>query len=57
MPLNHDKNVTKSVPPPLRICIITFLSIVHTEQGTNARKVISEVYIFFVLQCTVFAEK
>ena len=24
------------------------------DQGTNARKVISEVYAFFVLQCTVF---
>ena len=27
------------------------------EQGTNARKVISEVYAFFVLQCTVFGWK
>ena len=26
-------------------------------QGTNARKVISEVYAFFVLQCTVFVRK
>ena len=26
-------------------------------QGTNARKVISEVYTFFVLQCTVFGRK
>ena len=26
-------------------------------QGTNARKVISEVYAFFVLQCTVFGRK
>ena len=24
------------------------------KQGTNARKVISEVYASFVLQCTVF---
>ena len=27
------------------------------DQGTNARKVISEVYAFFVLQCTVFGRK
>ena len=26
-------------------------------QGTNARKVISEDYSFFVLQCTVFGRK
>ena len=26
-------------------------------QGTNARKVISEVHAFFVLQCTVFGRK
>ena len=26
-------------------------------QGNNARKVISEVYAFFVLQCTVFGRK
>ena len=26
-------------------------------QGTNARKVIPEVYVFFVLQCTVFGWK
>ena len=26
-------------------------------QGTNARKIISEVYAFFVLQCTVFGRK
>ena len=26
-------------------------------QGTNERKVISEVYAFFVLQCTVFGRK
>ena len=26
-------------------------------QGTNARKVISGVYTFFVLQCTVFGRK
>ena len=26
-------------------------------QGTNARKVILEVYAFFVLQCTVFGRK
>ena len=26
-------------------------------QGTNAMKVISEVYVFFVLQCTVFGRK
>ena len=26
-------------------------------QGTNAKKVISEVYTFFVLQCTVFGRK
>ena len=33
-------------------------SIVHGfEQGTNARKVILEVYAFFVLQCTVFWRK
>ena len=25
--------------------------------GNNARKVISEVYAFFVLQCTVFGRK
>ena len=30
---------------------------VSCEQGTNARKVISEVYAFFVLQCTVFWRK
>ena len=28
-----------------------------SKQGTNARKVISEVYAFFVLQCTVFGRK
>ena len=27
------------------------------SEGTNARKVISEVYAFFVLQCTVFGRK
>jgi len=27
------------------------------KQGTNARKVISEVYAFFVLQCTVLGRK
>ena len=27
------------------------------NQCTNARKVISEVYAFFVLQCTVFGRK
>ena len=27
------------------------------DQGTNARKVISEVYAIFVLQCTVFRRK
>ena len=27
------------------------------HQGTNARKVISEVYTFFALQCTVFGRK
>ena len=27
------------------------------NQGTNARKVISDVYAFFVLQCTVFGRK
>ena len=27
------------------------------HQGTNARKVISEVFTFFVLQCTVFGRK
>ena len=27
------------------------------QQGTNARKVNSEVYAFFVLQCTVFERK
>ena len=27
------------------------------DQGNNARKVISEVYAFFVLQCTVFGRK
>ena len=26
----------------------------HPLQGCNARKVISEVYAFFVLQCSVF---
>ena len=29
----------------------------RSSQGTNARKVISEVYEFFVLQCTVFGWK
>ena len=28
-----------------------------SDQGTNARKVISEVYAFFVLQSTVFGRK
>ena len=27
------------------------------RQGINARKVISKVYAFFVLQCTVFGRK
>jgi len=27
------------------------------KQGSNARKVISEVYTIFVLQCTVFGRK
>jgi len=27
------------------------------DQGTNVRKVISEVYTFFILQCTVFGRK
>ena len=31
--------------------------IMPPTQGTNARKVISEVYAFFVLQCTVFGRK
>ena len=31
--------------------------VVYKGQGTNARKVISEVYTFFVLQCTVFGRK
>ena len=30
---------------------------VTSAQGTNVRKVISEVYAFFVLQCTVFGRK
>ena len=29
----------------------------YITQGTNARKVILEVYTFFVLQCTVFGRK
>ena len=29
----------------------------ESHYGTNARKVISEVYTFFVLQCTVFGRK
>jgi len=29
----------------------------NKNQGTNARKVILEVYAFFVLQCTVFGRK
>jgi len=32
-------------------------TIVDAAQGTNARKVISEVYTFFVLQCIVFGRK
>ena len=28
-----------------------------SDQCTNARKVISEVYAFFALQCTVFGRK
>ena len=29
----------------------------RNDQGTNARKVISEVYAFFVLHCTVYGRK
>ena len=32
-------------------------SAVDCFQGTNARKVISEVYTFFTLQCTVIGRK
>ena len=32
-------------------------TILGFDQGNNARKVISEVYAFFVLQCTVFGRK
>ena len=34
-----------------------YLSICGSSQGTKARNVISEVYAFFVLQCTVFGRK
>ena len=30
---------------------------VKIQQGTKARKVISEVYVFFGLQCIVFGRK
>ena len=33
------------------------ISTVSLNQGTNARKVISEVCASFVLQCTVFGRK
>ena len=33
------------------------LNLLRLHQGTNARKVISEVYAFFVLQCTVCGRK
>jgi len=35
----------------------TYLSLAWQVQGTNARKVISELYTFFVLLCTVFGRK
>ena len=42
-------------------CIIKFIKSnvrkTQMRQGTNARKGISEVYAFFVLQCTVFGRK
>ena len=39
--------------------ILSILDFLWNDQGTNARKVISEVYTFFVLQmqCTVFGRK
>ena len=36
---------------------LCFIMIDSVKQGTNARKVISEVYAFFVLQCSVFGRK
>jgi len=36
---------------------ISYLAMICFIQGTNARKVISEVHAFFVLQCTVFGRK
>ena len=37
--------------------ILSIWSFYMLTQGTNSRKVISEVYAFFVLQCTVFGRK
>ena len=38
-------------------CFGTIEKLSEKNQGTNARKVISQVYAFFVLQCTVFGRK
>ena len=55
--------------PQIYVILVTFihqenwkctrinLNIVCLNQGYKARKVISEVYAFFVLQCTVFGRK
>ena len=39
--------------------MVLFLPVVPQQhyQGNNARKLISEVYAFFLLQCTVFGRK
>ena len=43
--------------PRTEISVSSFLTRDRTEQGTNAKKVISEVYAFFVMHCTVFGRK
>ena len=47
------EHIPDAPEPPL----IDILRNLPHIQGCNARKVISEVYAFFVLQCTVFGRK
>ena len=43
--------------PRTELLTLRVINIQVSSQGTNARKVISEVYAFFAMQYTVFGRK
>ena len=55
--LGHVRFHTKSGPNRFSRFDVYWIQTDRQAQGCNARKVISELYTFFLLQCTVFGQK